>query len=68
LKIAIHDPFFGQNEGCPYRLILSPLSSDYEKALHILHDHVPLQLLDGAEETMREIIEQHEAEKKANLI
>jgi len=44
------------------------LERAYERALHILHDHVPLPLLDGAEETMREIIEQHEAEKKANLI
>ena len=44
------------------------LERAYERALQILNDHVPLPLPDGAKEAMREIIQQHEAEKKANFI
>ena len=36
----------------------------YERASQILNDHVPLPLPDGAEEKMRDIIRQYEAEKK----
>ena len=38
----------------------------YEEALHVLENHKPLPLPDGAAETMRSIIEDYEAELKVN--
>ena len=38
----------------------------YEEALHVLENHKPLPIPDGAAETMRAIIEDYEAELKAD--
>jgi trimethylamine--corrinoid protein Co-methyltransferase len=36
----------------------------YEEALHVLENHKPIPLLNGAAETMRSIIEDYEVELK----